>query len=279
MYLQESSGKAMSKILLVITTYNQSHYTKLCFESLKKLDDNIDVLVVDDYSTDDTVDICKEYGHRVITKDEPKGLTDSWNIGYREFLGTTDYGTDYDYFILANNDILIPKGAIGELVSTFKKWNSSLVVPMSTEYGVGHNLTQNVNNYYHGLEVDEPEDYQRVQDEILKVKEEMRDSNNLYLCDPVRMKMFNGFFFMMNRDITIYEQNDDELFKTDKIMTKNEDQFNWDNLITNDDFSMLCKTSFVFHYKGVSTFKVFDNYNKISNDVSEWKRQRELRGG
>ena len=77
MYLQESSGKAMSKILLVITTYNQSHYTKLCFESLKKLDDNIDVLVVDDYSTDDTVDICKEYGHRVITKDEPKGLTDS----------------------------------------------------------------------------------------------------------------------------------------------------------------------------------------------------------
>ena len=107
----------------------------------------------------------------------------------------------------------------------------------------------------------------------------MRDSNNLYLCDPVRMKMFNGFFFMMNRDITIYEQNDDELFKTDKIMTKNEDQFNWDNLITNDDFSMLCKTSFVFHYKGVSTFKVFDNYNKISNDVSEWKRQRELRGG
>lgn len=269
----------MSKVLLVITTYNQSHYTKMCFESLKKLDDNMDVLVVDDYSTDDTVDICKEYGHRVITKDEPKGLTDSWNIGYREFLGTTDYGTDYDYFILANNDILIPKGAIGELISTFKKWNSSLVVPMSTEYGVGHNLTQNVNNYYHGLEVDEPEDYQRVQDEILKVKEEMRDSNNLYLCDPVRMKMFNGFFFMMNRDITIYEQNDDELFKTDKIMTKNEDQFNWDNLITNDDFSMLCKTSFVFHYKGVSTFKVFDNYNKISNDVSEWKRQRELRGG
>ena len=73
--------------------------------------------------------------------------------------------------------------------------------------------------------------------------------------------------------------NEDELFKTDKIMTKNEDQFNWDNLITNDDFSMLCKTSFVFHYKGVSTFKVFDNYNKISNDIPEWKRQRELKGG
>ena len=51
----------MSKILLVITTYNQSEYTKLCFDSLKKLDDNFDVLVVDDYSTDNTVELCNEY--------------------------------------------------------------------------------------------------------------------------------------------------------------------------------------------------------------------------
>ena len=51
----------MSKILLVITTYNQSEYTKLCFDSLKQLiDDNFDVLVIDDYSTDDTVKICDE---------------------------------------------------------------------------------------------------------------------------------------------------------------------------------------------------------------------------
>ena len=262
----------MSKVLLVLTTYNQSHYTKLCFESLKKLKDDIDVLVVDDYSTDDTVDICEEYGHRVIKKSEPRGLTDSWNIGYREFRKS-----NYEYFILSNNDILIPKGAIEELISTFKKWNSSLVVPMSTEYGVGHNLTQNVDNYYDGLETTEPEYYQKTQDEILKIKEQMRNSNNLYICDPVRMKMFNGFFFMMNRNIINYEQNKNELFKTDKIMTKNEDQFNWDNLITNDDFAMLCKTSFVFHYKGVSTFKVFNNYTKISNDVAEWKKMR-LRG-
>ena len=50
----------MSKTLLVITTYNQSEYTKLCFESLKKIDDDIDVLVIDDCSTDDTVDLCKK---------------------------------------------------------------------------------------------------------------------------------------------------------------------------------------------------------------------------
>ena len=52
----------MSKILLAITTYNQSEYTKLCFDSLKNLEDDIDVLVIDDCSTDNTVKLCEEYG-------------------------------------------------------------------------------------------------------------------------------------------------------------------------------------------------------------------------
>ena len=84
---------------------------------------------------------------------------------------------------------------------------------------------------------------------------------------------------MMNRDIVTYQHSDEELFEPKNIMTKNEDEFNWSKLIPNDDFAALCKTSFIFHYKGVSTIDVFDNYNKISNDVDEWRRQRNLRGG
>ena len=84
---------------------------------------------------------------------------------------------------------------------------------------------------------------------------------------------------MMNRNIIKYEQNETELFQTKNIMTKNEDEFNWSKLITNNDFAALCKTSFIFHYKGVSTFEVFKNYNKIANDIPEWKRQREAMGG
>ena len=90
--------------------------------------------------------------------------------------------------------------------------------------------------------------------------------------------MFNGFFFMMNRNIINYQHSDNELFEPKYIMTKNEDEFNWTNLITNNDFSALCKTSFIFHYKGVSTFEVFDNYTKISNNESEWRKERERVG-
>ena len=31
--------------------------------------------------------------------------------------------------------------------------------------------------------------------------------------------------------------------------------------------------------KEVAEFDVFENYTEISNDVPEWKKQRELRGG
>ena len=95
----------------------------------------------------------------------------------------------------------------------------------------------------------------------------MRKANNLYVCDPIRMKMFNGFFFMMNRNIINYQYSDKELFDPKYVMTKNEDEFNWSNLIPNHDFPALCKTSFVFHYKGVTTKGDLRNNEK-------WKETR-----
>jgi len=240
----------MNKILLVITTYNESEYTKLCFDSLKLLKKKFDVLVVDDCSTDDTVELCKEYGYEVITKEEGKGLTDSWNIGYEIFKNR-----GYDYFILANNDILVPEGAIDELVNSFEKWPYSLIVPTSTTRGVGHNSAfQSIDLFYNdfGFDCDNPNYYQKIQDMIFEIKKQITEQNNLYMLDSIRMKMFNGFFFMMNRNIINYEISDTELFKTEYVMTKNEDIFNWDNLIPNNDFPAVCKTSFVFHYKGLT---------------------------
>ena len=276
----------MSRTLLVITTYNQSEYTKLCFDSIKNIEDDVDVLVIDDCSTDDTIELCKEYNHEIIVKETGLGLTDSWNRGYYEFkqrwfVNSSGMEDNYDYLILANNDILIPRGAITELKKTFHKWPFSMVVPLSTKLGVGHNREQSIENYYHNMAFDcnDPNYYQAIQDRILNGKDQITKSNNLFQLDPKRMKMFNGFFFMMNRDIITYQHSDEELFEPKNIMTKNEDEFNWSKLIPNDDFAALCKTSFIFHYKGVSTIDVFDNYNKISNDVDEWRRQRKLRGG
>ena len=249
----------MSKTLLVITTYNQSEYTKLCFDSIKNIEDDVDVLVIDDCSTDDTIELCKEYNHEVIVKETGLGLTDSWNRGYYEFKQRWIYdesGQDdnYDYLILANNDILIPRGAVTELKKTFHKWPFSMVVPTSTTLGVGHNREQSIENYYDIVpDCNNPNYYQDIQDRILEGKKQITEANNLFQLDPSRMKMFNGFFFMMNRNIINYQHSDKELFDPKYLMTKNEDNFNWSKLIPNDDFAAVCKTSFVFHYKGVTT--------------------------
>ena len=80
----------------------------------------------------------------------------------------------------------------------------------------------------------------------MKTRDELSNvGNNLFKLDPIRMKMFNGFFFMMNRDIINYQYSNTQLFDPKNVVTKNEDEFNWSKLIPNDDFLFLCKTSFV----------------------------------
>ena len=40
-----------------------------------------------------------------------------------------------------------------------------------------------------------------------------------------------------------------------------------------NDFPMLCKTSFIYHFKGISTFQVIENYEEKSNKI-EWMKNR-----
>ena len=55
----------MAKTLLAITTYNQSDYTKLCLDSISKLNIDLDVLVIDDFSSDNTIELCSQYNTKI----------------------------------------------------------------------------------------------------------------------------------------------------------------------------------------------------------------------
>ena len=260
--------QAKSKILIALTTYNQSDITRACLDSIKMISDDHDVLIVDDASTDDTIELCKEYNVNCIVKDVGKGLTDSWNRAYRYFKES-----DYEYFVIANNDILVPDLALTEMADVLDKWPCSLVVPMSTEMGSGHNQEQVIDKWYGSQDsYKESKNYNAAQDYIMNYKQSEIESNNLYKFDPIRMKMFNGFFFMMSKTICQYERQDGNLFNPNFINVKNEDEFNWGNLIPNNDYAMLCKTAFIFHYKGVSFTKAGIKYN---NNLKEHLEQRE----
>ena len=263
-----------NQILLVITTYNQLPFTKLCVESVKKITDvNCDLMIFDDVSTDGTQQWCYENNITIREKDKGRGLTDSWNDAYKYFKDNAHY----KYIVLANNDILIPNGALSEMVDVFNKWSFSLVVPLSTRYGAGHNgPVQGVENHYQldANFVNPDVNYQIVQDRILSIKTKLTKENNLYFLDPLRMKMFNGFFFMMSRNIIKYERDDGFLFDPKFLMDKAEDEFNWSALIPNNDFPAVCKTAYVYHYKGMSISKV-KNYRHIANDPDKLFENRE----
>jgi GT2 family glycosyltransferase len=264
----------MNKILFVITTYNQLEYTKLCIDSLSKIKYRwIDILVIDDFSTDGTQEWCKENKIDIFEKDRGRGLTHSWNVAYH----TLKDNKDYKYLIISNNDILVPDGALEELVEVYERWPFSLVSPMTSMAGAGHcGYTLGLENVHSGAPsgwVNDPNNYQEVQDQLLANKEKIKKSNNLFMLDPVRIKMFNGFLFMMNRNVINYERKDGVLFDPTKIMLKAEDEFNWAQLIPNNDFPAVCKTSFVFHFKGATTNEI-ENYKNLANDPNLYFKAR-----
>ena len=134
------------------------------------------------------------------------------------------------------------------------KYPSSTLVPLSTKRGIGHNPVQDIGNFYPDLKevAEDPNNCQGVQNNLLYIKKELKLNKDLFRIDPFRMKHFNGFFFMFNRNVKKYEHKDGWIFNPKNIMTKNEDEFNWQMLLPADDNAWICKTSFIYHYKDMS---------------------------
>jgi O-antigen biosynthesis protein len=83
-------------ISVVVCSYNGSKTIRDCLEGLTKLDyPNFEVIVVDDGSKDETADIAREYGFRVIST-ENRGLSSARNTGMRAATGEIVAYTDDD---------------------------------------------------------------------------------------------------------------------------------------------------------------------------------------
>ena len=98
----------MELISIIIPVYNTSAYLEKCVNSfLKQTYQNIEVLLIDDGSTDDSPSLCDKLMHidsrvRVIHK-KNGGLSDARNIGIENAKGQlimfydSDDFVDYDY--------------------------------------------------------------------------------------------------------------------------------------------------------------------------------------
>ena len=225
------------RTLFALTTYNEIEITEQAIKSIiNNVSINYDLVIFDDYSKDNFLELEKKYKVKVITKNKGYGLTHSWNMAYKYF---KQYG--YDYLIIANNDILVPKYSIEELLKSVNK--NVLAVPLTTKKGAGHNAEQDFKLYYNiNLEENNYINYQLIQNNIINGTTSMKIVNK-----------FNGFFFIMNKNIMKYELPDGNLFKPENINVGNEDDLN-ERLVKMNDKPVICLKSFIFHFKNI-TFK------------------------
>lgn len=217
------------KVLLTITTCNQLNYTKLCDQSLPDLK-NVDILYIDDASSDGTADYLNSKKRNIICKEEGVGLTDSWNIAYRRFKDL-----NYDGLFISNNDVILNEASIINMIDALNEY--PLVCPLTSRKGAGHNHAwQDVNKYYkipNNIDCD-PDKHENLLHSL---------ENNI-----VEMDRFNGFFFGVNRGIIKCQYDEKHLFKPTFPQSGQEGDLQ-NRLIKKP---VVCTGSFVFHFKGVT---------------------------
>jgi len=102
------------KCLIIIPTYNGEKYIKETIDScLNQTYKNIEIIVVDDCSTDNTVEILKSYGDKI------KLIINKTNQGIVKNLNNALLGKEGDYFIFLGHDDILPSQHVEIMLSEF----------------------------------------------------------------------------------------------------------------------------------------------------------------
>ena len=103
--LKNNCNVEVNNYSIVILTYNQLEYTKVCIDSIKKYNggENCEIIIVDNNSTDGTVEWIKQQeGIKYILNEENKGFPAGCNQGIKIAK------EDNDIFLLNNDTVIMP---------------------------------------------------------------------------------------------------------------------------------------------------------------------------
>lgn len=106
---------ALPRISLITPSYNQGKFLRQTIESvLRQKYPNLEFLIVDGGSTDETIDILQSYGERIRWISEPdNGQTDALNKGFRQATG--------DIVGFLNSDDLLASQTLWEVAQLFQQ--------------------------------------------------------------------------------------------------------------------------------------------------------------
>ncbi len=93
----------MSKISVIIPVYNGEEYIKRCIDSIiNQTYDNIQIIVINDGSTDNTKSILEDYSNIVLINKENEGVSKARNTGLSLATGDYVYFCDADDYLEKN---------------------------------------------------------------------------------------------------------------------------------------------------------------------------------
>lgn len=143
------------KVSIIIPSYNHAKYLNQCIESALNQDyDNLEIILVDDGSTDGSLEIAKKYNDRITIILKPNGGTASaLNVGIRAMASAAGGGAEWFRWLSAD-DVCQPN-AISSMMYEIKKY-------------IGHSLGK-IPIFYSGYTViDANGDKQRVCNNLMQ---------------------------------------------------------------------------------------------------------------
>lgn len=133
--LESSISSLFPKISIIVITFNNLEYTKLCLESIVKNTEypNYEIIVVDNASHDGTIEFIKDYKNNrnnvfLITNDKNLGFAAANNLGVNASRG--------EYIVFLNNDTIVTPGWLHKLYQHLVKSPSvGMVGPVTNAIG------------------------------------------------------------------------------------------------------------------------------------------------
>ncbi|QEK12494.1 methyltransferase domain-containing protein [Crassaminicella thermophila] len=226
------------KTSIVILTYNQLYYTKLCIDSIRKYTDKdtYEIIVVDNHSTDGTVQWLKDQEDiQTIFNKENLGFPKGCNQGIKVSQG--------DSILLLNNDVIVTPNWLSNLTTCLYS---------SNDIGAVGAVTNNC-SYYQTINAS----YKNIEEMIAFAKK-----NNVSNKDAweERLKLI-GFCMLIKKEVIEKVGLLDERFSPGNF--------------EDDDYSfrtrkagyrlMLCKDVFIHHFGSTSWKENLNNFTELLN--------------
>ena len=233
----ENCPVVLPNVSIVLVTYNQLEYTKLCVESIRynNLFGTYEIIIVDNQSTDGTREwLLEQDDIKVILNDKNSGFPTACNQGAE----IAAHGND---IFLLNNDTIVMANSI---------YNLRMALYEKENIGVTGACSNSVSNA------------QQIEEEYSNIEEYARYAiqNNYYSVNrhEKRLKLV-GFAMMFRRKVWEDVDGLDERYgigncEDDDISLK---------ILSHGFLLVFCKDSFIYHFGSQSFKQIGDRYKKI----------------